>query len=487
MGTKQRADTRNILNRFCEASPKNRGKIWLDFRLVVLLALLLASLLTGCGGASPEPPPVSQPQAGEAAESPPATELSTPAPQAESTQPDTTPPETTPSQPGNGHTEEIGVITFVEGDVFIEEATGKGLSGLMHPLAQSGRTPSALTVIRNGTRLRVEAGGSVTIVCYNNRVVRIVERRTVVMTAAVCTSEGRALPRTSAASVRPNSGTLETVNGSKRLPFQSREQEGDYGKIPIVVGPRNTAIVAGAPTIRWVEVPGVSRYKLTLNGPTPLPEQDVSGDEFTCTDTGIERIGPVCSLAWPADEWPLESGELYFLTVHARVGIEWNASESSAIEVLSAEDAQKVEAEVETIRSLGLDAPTESLLLAGLYAQEGLYENAIAAYEARLDLLPAHLIAVALGDAHRATDLQMFAFFAYQRALDLLDAGDDDPAARAGAAFGQGQVEYSFGKFAAAIPHFEAAVALASDSGQIELAEAARAALEATKEQVEMP
>lgn len=442
------------------------------------IALTLISLLASCAAGSPVAAPTD-----ERVEAPTAAETPAPSPQvAPATQP------TEPAMPtGEETSEPIGIITFAGGDVFIDEATGKRVSGMMRLLVQLGRTPSALEVLRNGTRLRVEAGGSVTVVCYNNRVLRITQQRVVQMTTTVCGTEGRQLPAKSVASVRPDNGTIATAQGSRRLSPESREKEGDYGKIPIIVAPRNTKILDAEPIIQWVEVPGVPRYKLTLNGPVLLPDQIVTREDITCEDTGIDRIGAVCSLAWPLEEWPLVTGEVYFLAIHARVGIEWNASEPSAIETLFTEEADRVQADVNAIQTLELDSATENLLLAGLFAQEKLYDAAIRAYQARLDEAPAALVAVTLGDVYRATDLQMFAFFAYQAALDLLDASGDDPAVRAAAAFGQGQVEYSFLNYANAVPHFEQAVRLAQASGQDVLHQAAQAALDAAHERIVNP
>ncbi|HRJ45345.1 MAG TPA: hypothetical protein PL105_25820, partial [Caldilineaceae bacterium] len=318
---------------------KNRTALFpfgsVTFYTIVFTAI---SLLTACGAATgPVAPP------GKALETPITTESLAPnlqiTPIPQPTQPTTATPEAI--------VEQIGIITFVVGDVFIEEASGKRASGMMRLLAQPGRVPTALEVIRNGTHLRVEAGGSVTIVCYNNRVVRITQRRTVQMTTAVCGEEGRQLPPRSAASVQPNNGTLATVAGSRRLSPESREKEGDYGKIAIIVAPRNTKIIEGdmGPLIQWVEVPGVSRYKLTVNGPVPLPDQLVTREEVACEDSGIGRIGTVCSLAWPLKEWPLVAGETYHLTIHSRVGIEWNLSEKSTIKTLAVEEAATIQAD----------------------------------------------------------------------------------------------------------------------------------------------
>jgi len=113
-----------------------------------------------------------------------------------------------------------------------------------------------------------------------------------------------------------------------------------------------------------------------------------------------------------------------------------------------------------------------------------LYAQAIATYEPMLVTQPASVLHVTLGDLYREIDLQRYAFAAYQAALVLLNAGEDDLAVRAAAEFGMGQVEYSRGNFKEAEQHYEKAIALYLNIDAPTELQAVQQALVETKERL---
>jgi tetratricopeptide (TPR) repeat protein len=214
---------------------------------------------------------------------------------------------------------------------------------------------------------------------------------------------------------------------------------------------------------------------------TGFEELTVDASEITCVDDPMAAPNRICSLPWPASEWPLEPGQRYFLTVAARRGVaaDPRSSEKSALRTLTEGTAGELEVAVAGIEALALDALTQDLLLAGIYAGQGLYGDAIDAYERALAAQPSPVVYVALGDVHGEMALYRWAFEAYQEALELLPEDEDDPSVRAAAEFGVGRVYYNYAdNFSEAAKHFAAAAHLYEQVSADEWQEAAQQGLE---------
>lgn len=374
--------------------------------------------------------------------------------------------------------EALAVFTFVEGEVWVEERTaGRQTPGLM-ALARSQAAP--FQQIGSGASVRAAAGARATLVCFNNHVVKVTGPGEYEVTQQLCNS-GSALPSGSSRGVTPDHGQIKVHQGSLDLEGEAREQESDYGNIPIILSPRNSALLTLQPTIRWVSVEDAIEYVLDLSGPGSLEEITIAAEEIACTEEALAAPNLVCTLPWPV-AWPLAQDKRYFLMVSARTGIaaDLRPSERSALRTLDAQTVAAMEEAVAEIQTFDLDSMTQTLLLAGLFAGQGveagdvrygLYAEAIPLYEAVVATHPAPILYVTLGDAYRAVELQRYAFFAYQAAIAQLNEGVDDPAVRAAAAFGMGQVEYSRRQYELAEPHFVKAAELYTEIGsQVERA-----------------
>jgi tetratricopeptide (TPR) repeat protein len=186
--------------------------------------------------------------------------------------------------------------------------------------------------------------------------------------------------------------------------------------------------------------------------------------------------------------WTLQPNQRYFLTVSVRTGIAAppRPSEAVALRTLPEAELAAVQADADAIHTIeALDPLTRQALLAGLYAEHGLHQAAIAAYEEALTVQPVPLLSVALGDLYLETELLRFAFHAYQAALDALAAPEsDDPAVRAAAEFGIGLVYYGRANYAAAVPHFETAIDLYTAIGAATELQAAQHALAEAQERL---
>jgi hypothetical protein len=422
-------------------------------RLIAALCLICAAAVA-CGGAAPSPT-----SALPASPTPP---------------PGATAPSITPAPGGD---EPIAVLTLVENEIWLEQpAAGRGSD----PAAgQSGRQAKPLETLRSGAILRLAADARATIVCFNNRFFQVTGGATVRVTGEWC-QDGAPLPGGSLSRVKPDAGRIRAVGGSLILVEEVREKEGDYGNIPIILGPRNTYLLEPRPAIRWVEVPEAIEYVLNMTGPSASDDIVLVAKDLSCKKNAI-AASRVCSTTWPAEGWTLVEGKSHFLTISARLGIasQLRPSEDSLVTLLSAEQTAAVRAEEAAIRALNLDSMTQDLLLAGVYAEQELYGDAAAAYEGILEAHPAPVLYVTLGDTYRKTALYRWALTAYEKALDLLAQGEDDPAVRAAAEFGIGQVNYNYAKnYAEAEKHYAEAVRLYEQLGAAEELTSAQRGLE---------
>ncbi|MEM7534826.1 MAG: hypothetical protein AAF639_21800 [Chloroflexota bacterium] len=360
--------------------------------------------------------------------------------------------------------EPIAVITHIEGDVFIESADAsvqQNKVGLLAPPLRSSR-PTAFQILREGTTLRIEQGGSVTIVCYNNRVYRVTRQRTVTLTSEVC-GRGTPIPAAPARRTQPDSGRVGTRNDSDdesmTLQEEVRDPKCEYNRVPVILSPLNTHLLDMQPEIRWIEVTDSIEYILELSSSTIYPpivvDAGADATDLACVENAQTAPSRVCTHPWP-QEWALAEGQRAFLTVSARTSIasRERPSEKSSLRTLSTEQATEVQSQMDAIQALDIDAVTQDILLAGLYMEHELYDQALTTYEQVLTQQPAPVLDVTRGDLYRRAALPLFAFNAYQTALTGLDAQGDDAAVRAAANFGIGATYYNCQKYDLAEPHF---------------------------------
>lgn len=396
-------------------------------------------------------------------------------PQASATTPPAPVPSRAPPQAADltpGQARLTALLTQVQGDVTVVEIADAG--------EQTARRAKPGQVLAAGATVRVPAGAQVGLICSTERWIDLAGESDWQLTEAACQQGHELLPGTYRG-MAPKPGEILVFEGSKVLEAQTKEKEVDYGRIPVILNPRNTSLLGLTPELRWVEVGDAIEYVLALSGVSPFEEITVDAGELTCVDHPLAAPNRICSLPWPASEWPLEQGQRYFLTVAARTGIaaDLRSSEKSALRTLAGDAAGEVEAAVAEVKALNLDAVTLDLWLAGLYAEHELYGDAIAALERVLETQPAPVLHVALGNGYSEIALYRWAFDAYHRALALLSEGKDDLAVRAAAEFGIGRVYYNYAdNFAEAAQHFEAAVQLYEETGAAEWLEAAQQAFE---------
>lgn len=369
------------------------------------------------------------------------------------------------------------VITQISGGVSIVGITAVGENVSQEQLVR-GAIP--MQILRAGEIVRVPTGGYAGLVCSTERWIGLDGETSWQLTEAAC-SRGRELPPGTYLSVVPHAGRIHTLKGSEVIERDTREKESYYGAVPVVLSPRNTALIDPRPTIRWVAVANAIEYQVEIIGPTSFTVR-VDADQIVCSPEGHgEGALTICSLPFPPDQPAREPGRKYFLKVSALLGIASplrSSEEINKLTLLATDEAVQVGNQVEEIQTLDVDGVTRDLLLAGIYAGHGLYADAILAYQRALVVQPSPTVYVTLGDAYRAIKLYRFAYNSYQAALTQLGEVDDH-ASRAAVEFGIGHVYYNQGNYAEALTHFQIARTLYA---QLLLAEEAYAAELAVEE-----
>lgn len=444
-------------------------------RMVLAVTLCLACALSGaCSGGTPGPltTPTVTP-----------TPEATYTPQASLTPEATSTLDATPSEPSGD--EPIAVLTSVKGQVTVERSQARRLPGLAAPSAQGGGWAVPYQPLYLGTSLYLAPDAGVTMVCFNDYYLAIQGQTTVSVSYQNCQT-GTRLPQGYGRSVRPGGdGRIRASSGSFVWEEPAREAEGDYGRIPVILAPRNTALLEREPPLRWTGVSGALEYVLSMSGPEAFVDQQIDVEDLSCVEDARAAPGLLCSLPWPSGAWTLQEGKTYFLTVSARISLAsaLRASDTSVLKPLTAEQATQLSSRIADLQALDLDPTTRDVLLGGLYVEHGIYNQAIEAYERALKAQTVPVLYLAVGDAYREVELNRPAYTAYKVALDLLGE-DGEKAQRAAIEYGIGQIEFAGMNYAEAAKHFGLSVDLYRDLEAIEFLQAAQTGLdEATKRQ----
>jgi hypothetical protein len=225
-----------------------------------------------------------------------------------------------------------------------------------------------------------------------------------------------------------------------RLAAPTRSEPG-VGEYPVVVSPRKTRLLDPHPALRWTAVPGVTQYRVSLQGV----------DWSTTIDGSTETV-------YPPDAPALVPGTVYRLIVEA--GERSPTGEPSVglgFELLGAGEVEAVRAAEAKIRALGLSDAATRLLTANLYAVHGLYAEAITL----LDPLAGSgepAVPRLVGDLYLSIGLNRQAEESYLQALTL-SQGVNDAEGQATAHATLGAIYESLGSGEEAVRHWQDAIA----------------------------
>jgi len=347
---------------------------------------------------------------------------------------------------GAAASEELtAVLTQVQGNVTIAEATVT--RGTSEP-----RRAQFLQIVRSGDAVNLPAGAGAGFVCSTDRWVEINGNKNQRLTEDLCRS-GKPLPLGTYRKLSPGAGRLRSIKNALVLEGDTRNGDDEDFGVPILLSPRNTAILEARPTILWTPVSEATDYEIDLTGPKPFKIRlDASGVD--CTATWGDAT--VCKLPYPDKEPDLPPGTISFLTIHARRGIAAPLREEAQpgrLNRLPADKAEEIRLQLERLGNLPLDEQSRQLLAADIYAQEGLFADAVTSYRRALATRDTPEVRVTLGDILLKIGLLRPAARLYQGVLD----GNPGTAVTAAAEFGIGSVEYVRRSFEHAECHFRKA------------------------------
>jgi hypothetical protein len=356
------------------------------------------------------------------------------------------------------------VLTQIEGQVT--------LSSENRAEFLSVRRAAQRQILRRGEMVHVPTGAQVTLICSTETLVSLTGPRDWALDATAC-GRGLPLPESSYRNLVSYAGRILPRNGALLLELETRNVE--VGPGPILLSPRDTAVLDASPRLVWTRVPDAVEYEIEIRGPVGTSIR-LAADGLHCgRGSGPWRDLDVCSWA-PSGKWPalkpekpvfLRFGSRQTLTAPMR-----QVREVYEIHILSVDDQRSVQERLRRIATLPMDKASRLLLTAGAYVQHELYADAIATYDEALQAQEMPEARVTLGDLYLTLGLTALAEREYREIL----AGAPDPAAQAAAELGLGQAAYFRKLFGEARAHFERARELYTTLGLPLEAEDARAA-----------
>jgi hypothetical protein len=195
--------------------------------------------------------------------------------------------------------------------------------------------------------------------------------------------------------------------GSAVAPYRGGPSDG----FPVLLSPRDTALMSDRPTIRWTAVPGAFSYKVVIEPLGPARwSQEVQETQ----------------LAYPAGAPKLVPGKSY----RAVVSTSGRSSEEEDrpgrdFTILDPAKRRSVQEKIEKVSHLGLDRVATALLLAHVYATNDLRAEAIETLEALGDAATDPAVLLLLGDIELAVGLERSAATRYLKLLES-PPGEED-------------------------------------------------------------
>jgi hypothetical protein len=270
--------------------------------------------------------------------------------------------------------------------------------------AGPARPASFGAALDRGDRIVVPAGGAATVFFNDGNVVELAEKSAI-------TIGGQVSPRTSLTPAGELSSEVYSsvsrfaTGGSARTGYVAMSRvRGGPGAAPLLLAPRNTAVLTSRPDFTWSAVEGATRYRVTVNDP--------EGRELWSR----ESSGFV--LAYPADADSLAPGADYECRVQALSDHGPLRQESGPFEVLASADAAAVRASLERIRvAAGAESPAAQYLAGSYLFEHGLLGDAARHFQALASLSPQSPVPHrALSQVYRGQNLMEQAFVERDRA-----------------------------------------------------------------------
>lgn len=283
------------------------------------------------------------------------------------------------------------------------------------------------------TLINLDPNSQLTLICSNDRVHRLTGPVSFTVGAVGCI-KGEAIPA-GGAHLLAKKVICKKVKGSIKCGIVYRDDIEEMGFVPFLIYPRSPILLTPPTTIAWMDVNDADFYQVLIND--ELIEQFDNGDTTRLDCQLHPAIAPrqICTTTFPTDIWAAIS-VIPKVTVVAYKSDKTNFEASHVFTMMSITTTKLVKEGLEQIQTLQLDTRSENLVLAGLYTELGLWDEAIQAYETLLALSPSARIYVAAGDLYQQMGRTPFAIYAYTQAKVLVARIPDDPALQAEIYFG---------------------------------------------------
>lgn len=261
--------------------------------------------------------------------------------------------------------------------------------------------------LERGDRVVVPSGGSASVFFNDGNVIELAEKSSITIGGRIA-SRPRVGPGSElSAEVYSRVSKFVTGGSAQTGLVAMATVRGNDTTAPILLAPRNTGVLPGRPAFSWRAVENATRYRVS-----------VSGDQGEIWNREVQGL----SLDYPADAESLASGGDYQWEVQALSDRGLLRKEAASFEVLRAEDAAAVRADLDRIRQStgGTDSPATHFLSGSYLFGRQLYGDAALHFEALVRLSPeASAPHEALGKVYRDQGLMDLAAAEFQRALAL--------------------------------------------------------------------
>jgi hypothetical protein len=352
------------------------------------------------------------------------------------------------------------MATKVEGTVTLSAAAKSGIVRVLKAREQ----------IHEGETVSAPKKASVVLLCSTDRWVGVSGPRDWILDAKACAA-GTPVTPGSYRELAAENGRIRSLARGVAIEIETRTDEEDE-LVPILLTPRNTAVVNPRPAVSWSRVPHATEYAIEWLGDGASTTR-IAADKAQCN-------AGVCTAPYPADKPALTAGAPAFVRVKCRVGIAspWRHEQYAAdVRLLDPSARESLHMRLDAIEAMPADADLRNLLIAGAYANSGVLHEAWQRYSE--SATPAAWVSA--GDLAFQMGLPVLAVRDYTRASDT-----KSPASvRAAAASGLGRVALAHRLYKEAQGYFESArngfasLNLASDAA------AARAGLEEATRRLE--
>lgn len=294
----------------------------------------------------------------------------------------------------------VAVIASVKGRVSVTSPRARGVVP-----AVFGRP------LEQGDKVTVGAGGKATLFFDDGNIIEMSERGSITIGGRLATGvRGATLP----GEVYARVSRLAT-SGSRQTGLVAMGQmraDSDEG-FPLLLAPRHTSILTGAPALAWRAVAGAARYRVRMSAEgrelwtRDVPAEAGMADLLVPYPDGVAQLAPGAEAQWEVEALD-ERGAL--------------RRESTTVRVLPA--AARVEAETNLARisaGAGGSSSSAARFLAGSYLSSlGLHQDAAEQFRALALLAPESADPhEALGSAYLEMGLTDLAASEFQRALAL--------------------------------------------------------------------